>query len=1322
MTTERRDMSLDGEQSELRQRRLVPVVQRILDDQKYFEDTYKEAGGSAAALQRKYDLACSLIEDGRYINRRFLVERLIPQDVDLDSTTLELAENLKGQLTLQLIKTGDISTVSPDAEAAEKVIADKFNHNQPMLDLAQAGVPVYVVSQIMTLEECTGMTDEKKLEEFRSWTIHSILGPYLGQLKGRRPEREFTVVDLMDRIPKQVFTNPYAVRYNLIANYFAGQLRQRINELGSEAGIADIEASIEQITDPERKEFLQGIYEDVYDSVTYPYRGDFRSAIQVKGQPRIFPCAEQAAFCHDFIRYDTRLCVADPGLGKTGTGYFTVENTGAEQVLVVAPAEVRPVWREQDGVVFRNPGSVFIIETSDDIEPALVSPNKYVVVSRELLGRTESDPELLPKLLHMVAQRRVDGAIIDEIHNFVNPDAASTRALLRILEVIHQNYRDKTGKEVAPVIGLTATPIRGEIADLNVPMAMLYPGEFAVTPADATETKKTFSDRCLRNPYLTYIALTGERRMFRWESGSHEFDYDTLQIQASPFEKLLADFIYTEVGIDALNKIRLIENALFNPLLVKHEVLLLAKGKIPEVDIDEAIDTLRKSLAEWKKLRGIAVPESDADYLSTDRLVELGLGRVVLGCFFSGLPNGIDSLVEELLQDTADDDWADLKAFWKFRGISTKYDVLRQQLEQSLAWRVCENGSLGREKVIIISPSRKQGRTGDVLQREVKDGNGSTTKLYGKADLDRINDTKLISLIKDWVKEKGLCDPEDVLLIDGSVHVGPKRDAVISRFANDPKAAVLVLTLEAAYQGRDFTLNNVADNLGRIIGIHNISLGPTWDSRQIWQMIGRSVRQGRLVPVRSTVMEIMDSVEQGKGEVVRFTGLLDRIVLSGATLHPADQEFFDSKKVGSRVLSYVNPEAKFLRDAFAFVKGQDPARIHEFFQSKMRGQEKTNAQLLAERFYDEGRDAYKTTGYNAEMVASLISKFGLEDGQILCLGAGTLLLQRKLRRGIDNVDYNPYMMQAGWQEAQDFGGKTIVVDVAKLDREQFPDESYDLIESGFALDWSALGDVQRNLIDSSVRVQTLSQMVRVLRKGGRLILTLPERTLDDEHLASFINTLETHFGCQVDRLHSGKSYGVSRFGATKRLGWCIVAEKVTDSNLSGLNLRGLEFCSDNKIWVSSYRDKPKDSNGVVRDYPTPDIQLRFQRYEIVNDSGLSVEVVVPDGSEGSNGKNDIVVPTGSIDTATIGDEPADHAAVLGLEFLKGDSREDFGSYRRDLLRPLMKVTGLSWTETENYGINILQDIVKRSRLPQNRIIAYSWILKEARRQPPLKKG
>ena len=957
---------------------------------------------------------------------------------------------------------------------------------------------------------------------------------------------------------------------------------------------------------------------------------------------------------------------------------------------------------------------------SVDLGKAAKSGRKYIVLSQRLLGLTENDPTLADKLKQFVQDSKVDGAIIDEIDNLNNPKSISTKTAIEMVKGIRQNYAQRTNKDEyqAPIVGLTATPIRNRLANLNAPMGILYPDRFAVSAGDATVTKKTFSDTSLNRPDLAHAILIGERKMFRWEqaTGVQEFSYDTEVVPVEAFEDFLYTFIANEVLTSMVNKVRLLENALFNPLLIKAEAREMVPDRIPQFDMEDVLQKLVRVTREWKKMRGISVPVSSDDYLSASKLVELGMGEEVLACFFSDLlENGIDTVIEELVRGSDDPALVEAYSFWESEHISSKYTYLEQLLREKLSWKIDRNGRKYREKVFIVSPSRKQGRTGDVLQRDIRTPDGNRRKLYAQYELDTINDSKLVEHIKEWTQ--GLCDEDDILILDGSVALGKQKDEIIAKWVNDPNAAVLVVTLEATYQSRDYTLNTIVDEDGReITGIEKVFLSPPWYYQQLKQMAGRSIRQGHLVPVHVSVLESEDLVDHGKGEGVLYSYLLSRMALSGIVLTTEEQEFFDSKLVGRRI-SFQSPEKRFLRDALSFVRGAGEDIVDAFLrdQSRIRDGVTVN-QLIAGKFFDEGRDEYCVSGYNAELVAFLTRRLVSPDASILSIGAGTLLLQRKLKRGIDNLDINPYMMQAGWELAGQYSGRMIEGRASSLSPVTFPGGIYDLVDNSFALHWSRLEPAKDEPTEASERVKILSQMNRVLKEDGRMVLTLPEKSFDEERFKVFVDALEKYFGFKVDHDFSGKSFGRSKLGLAKRLGWCIVATKQSAPDVSGLNINDLEFINEKGEWVSTSARKKGTAGVQGRDYPTPTLQIDFEQYEIIDANGLVTTITMSD---------DIIAPTGLEIVQTGGEEvEADDEALASegdeaARFLRGANKNEYKAYRTSLLRPALKIMNKNWTyvdEVEEECLSILVEMQDRGANFNSRVKAFSEILRELKRR------
>lgn len=1153
-----------------------------------------------------------------------LIERGYPRPIPLYKVLPE--GPAKQKLTFKLLEAGVIPVQSQEAKAGEKYIGEILQDREDIQDLVLSGMPPEVVGQILTVELFKDITDQEKVEELRSWTTNALLAPFIGLMEGERRRMDLTPIEMLDRIPQQVFTHPNVLKYNLVADFFQSRFLTMITELGVEGAIEEIEQSVVSAKDPDRQVFLKQILENCWEIVTRPQKGNFKQIIEVNGQSKHFPSAEQQAASYYAETAGCRLFVAPPGNGKTGAAYKYFENTDAEHIVVFAPAKGRETWGIENQVLFKDPGGVFVVNGAADLHNPELTKMKYIVIGHELLGDTVSNPALMQQLKNVLLDKvGADGEAIDEIDDFSNPKAHSTKALIELTEGIRDNYARKTGKDrnATPVLGLTATPFRTGLHDLNVPLALLYPDRFVATPAEATETKKTFSDNCLNRPDLAYLLLTGERRMFRWEtaSGIQEQRCDPIEVELSPFEEYLYDFVDREIGVDALNKIRLLENVLLNPLLVKAEVRHLANGKIADIDIDDVTEKLKEILLQWKVMREITEPTTEEDFLSVDKLVDLGWGDMVLNCFFSPvLENGIDTLVEAMTKNKADPQLQELGLFWQSREISSKYKALKEVVEDTLTWREGDDGILERKKLFIISPSKRQGRTSDVMQRTVVGSNGQRENLYSDFELDKVNDSKLFTLIKAWAKP--FCDEEHMLLIDGSVGIGKRRDRIIDRWRYNPEDVVMLATLESIYQSRSFMVARTVDALGRrIIGLRKQFLSSPWHGQQEEQTIGRSQRQGQLIPVDNKVFVSPLTIEQGKYEAVRYTRFLYRMALAGIQLSKEDQDFFDSKRKGERILR-LRERASYLRNALRTVRGVGEDGIETFLKGTAQNEEKINAQKIAEEFFDNGNDEYKISGYNAELVARIIKANGSAESNILSLGAGTLLLQRKLGWGIDNVDINSHMMDTAWGIASVYGGRKFVKKASQLDRETFQDSSYEYVDSAFALHWSSLGDVKNNSVSGSERVKILSQIHRTLKPDGKFVLTLPSGAFDDEQFERFVTSLEENFGFVVDSQYSGKSFGVNKTGLQKRIGWSIVAVKKGDINLEGLQLQNLGFSYEKTRWVKDGREQKKTRGGsdVGGDYPKPVLKLNFEYYGIIgsDDQIHYLEQIQENNLEGKN--------------------------------------------------------------------------------------------------------
>ena len=541
-------------------------------------------------------------------------------------------------------------------------------------------------------------------------------------------------------------------------------------------------------------------------------------------------------------------------------------------------------------------------------------------------------------------------------------------------------------------------------------------------------------------------------------------------------------------------------------------------------------------------------------------------------------------------------------------------------------------------------------------------------------------------------------------MIDGTVSVGGPRNTVINKWVNEPDSAILLTTLEASYQSRDFTISEILDEQGRAISsVKKIFLGFPWYYQQFRQMAGRSLRQGMLVPVDIDVLMANGTIDAGKFEAVHMTYLLTRMALSGIQLTTEEQDFLDSKRMGNRI-PMLSEEARFRINVFSKVRGAGEDANIEFFNTVDDEGNLVGAKF-ANIFLEGGRDEYKTTGYNAEMVAGIVDDLDLPDGKILSVGAGTLLLQRKLKRGIDNLDINGAMMESGWEYAGQYGGNKIIGRASRLG-EVIELGSYDFVDLAFVLHWTKLN----GKVGDSERVKVLENMNLALKDGRHVAITLPEHALDDDIFVNYVNALESHFGLEIVANQSGRSYGVSKLGFKRKLGWCLVARKVGQCDLKGLETKSLELNYDRREWVNIYQEVEKKTSG--REYPSPGVGLSFDDYEIVNpmvdDEVLvidQVDQVALDGGFSVGDETDMV-------DSTIGDQ-----LIVGdiLEGIVGATPQEYVVYRKGLVNRLMRTTGWSWAKTENFIRGITGKLSGENKT-RSRFRLFGLIIREAKKE------
>ena len=221
---------------------LPEKVEKILGMSAVERAKFDKSYAEGSEVMTKYTLARGLILDGRFDRPVDLLRGFLPKEVgSVPEGDRELASALKERINFLLIEKGILHPSSIGKEASERYFQQELERRQNLKDLIESGVPIEVMGQLMTVDLFSDITDEKKIEEHRAWVTRSILRIYVGTLSGRRTRRELGVVDLLDRIPKRIFSDPNGIKFNLVENYVEQRLMRNITDLGIHEGFAAIE-------------------------------------------------------------------------------------------------------------------------------------------------------------------------------------------------------------------------------------------------------------------------------------------------------------------------------------------------------------------------------------------------------------------------------------------------------------------------------------------------------------------------------------------------------------------------------------------------------------------------------------------------------------------------------------------------------------------------------------------------------------------------------------------------------------------------------------------------------------------------------------------------------------------------------------------------------------------------------------------------------------------------------------------------------------------------------------------------------------------------
>lgn len=592
-------------------------ISELLSDP-HLRELYK----NATDLYAKYPIALALITH-KYVNAIYYLENFFPRGYR--ATPEELAKY--EELEYQFIKHGEAVPKRRFSKtpAMERYIQYRIEGDE-MLRSLRASLPAHVLAVVANERMFHSLTPDERVETLRT-VAKALLNEHLGKIKvSHAKEKAIPLKEVVALIPDDVFRDSDKIVSHIIQDHFFNEAL-RLFIKGENEGFRQLDDLIMAEVSPAKKQFFREIRKEFEDVQKIMIPSIFRSTVKGwEGEPSPFPHFRQKYFIHKYMsRPDGRILInAATGSGKTASSFLAMETTpGVEKVTIFGPKKAAGTWPVEAQKIFlrdKKP-DVFIAHTLSDLRSPRFTSAKYVFIGSEWMAH-QATKHLSEFQEAVINTRGTDALILDEVDIFRHEDILSANMMSEIVT----NLKRRTSR--LPIVALTATPITSKMADLDLPLKILYPERFSEIP---------FSKACLADPRFAHNLLHGERLLMQWSQEdlfgkrAQTLDYETKTVKMSPFQKVLYEWILDQ-PMKVLQKTRLLQQVLLDPML--------ALPICRKLDTSEKKNSLQDMLNElqddWKKWAENQEARLTKHPFGLDWVATYGDPSVALQLFLSG--------------------------------------------------------------------------------------------------------------------------------------------------------------------------------------------------------------------------------------------------------------------------------------------------------------------------------------------------------------------------------------------------------------------------------------------------------------------------------------------------------------------------------------------------------------------------------------------------------------------------------------------------------------------------------------------------------------
>jgi len=432
--------------------------------------------------------------------------------------------------------------------------------------------------------------------------------------------------------------------------------------------------------------------------------------------------------------------------------------------------------------------------------------------------------------------------------------------------------------------------------------------------------------------------------------------------------------------------------------------------------------------------------------------------------------------VPHVLARVPEYDWpAEVETAFEEWTFSAKLVWLRKQLDESI----------GTSKIVIASGLYVQGVT-----QAVKDD--EEILWIGK-------------LLKEWYGE------DTILLMDGSVSIGPERDAVIKRWREDESARILLVSMKTCPDSINLSVTIPANPTLKEL----LVIGFALDWKPWKQFLGRFWREGLTLPMRyvcpilgNVYPNFERTVDEARLQLVQRKWAL--FLLFRSRVPPTEAEWLELTRNDANTLADLmrGPEA-WISTVNNDVRGagEDSATTYLDHDRGLT----SNGEAFARSFL--AAQDHMASGHIARHMRYVLEEGLIPGGiltdpsRILDAGCGPATLARTLGLPVMGVDLNPWMIEVAKETAPELATNCKEGRLSSLPKDWT--DRFRLTVSSMVLDWTAMGSAHE-----SERMRALSELIRVTDPHGLIWLTFNQSALDEKLFNAWTTALKTA-GCEL---------------------------------------------------------------------------------------------------------------------------------------------------------------------------------------------------------------